>query len=166
MVSYPQSVDRTAPPPAATSSSRLSQSGGRHRHGRSHHGGSFHQPQNDFPVFAHTGDVEIVIAVEGQEKSYLLHRLILAQCSGFFEASTSDEWSRVHASNETQPVPGSIGSDPSLPSVPEDGSSSIISGRGSMQTYSPPSKQRWRYELDWNNREGDEDPILVQKVRR
>lgn len=27
------------------------------------------------------------------------------------------------------------------------------------------TKTRWRYELDWVNREEDEMPILVQKVR-
>ncbi|KAL1969587.1 hypothetical protein VTN77DRAFT_8140 [Rasamsonia byssochlamydoides] len=170
MVSYPERVDRTAssthlpppplphPPPA--SSSRLSHSGRHHRHGRSHQGGSSHQPQNEFPIFAHTGDVEIVITAGGQEKRYLLHRLILAQCSGFFEASTSEEWSRVQAQRERQATVGSSESEHSLPSVPEDGSGSVEPGR-SMS--GPPPKKRWRYELDWENREEDEEPILVQK---
>jgi hypothetical protein len=161
MVSYPETVDRTNPPPPASASSRLSHSSRRHRHGRSHHGGSSYAPQNEFPIFAHTGDVEIVIAAGGQEKRYLLHRLILSQCSGFFEASTSEEWSRYQAQAES--ASAAIDSDPSLQSVAEDGSS-ILSRRGSMQGSSMPPKLRWRYELDWQNRESDEEPILVQKV--
>lgn len=167
MVSYPESVDRTAPstqhlPPPPSSSSRLSHSSRHRRHGRSHQGGSSYQPQNEFPVFAHTGDVEIVITAEGQEKRYLLHRLILAQCSGFFEASTSEEWSRVQAQKEIQAAAGSSGSDHSLPSIPEDGSGSVDPGRRNM--LGSLTKKRWRYELDWENREEDEEPILVQKV--
>ncbi|KAH8695512.1 hypothetical protein BGW36DRAFT_299635, partial [Talaromyces proteolyticus] len=163
MVSYPDAVDHTAPPPPASTSSRLSQSGRRPRHGRSHHGGSSYQPQNDFPIFAHTGDVEIVIAVDRQEKRYLLHRLILSQCSGFFEASTSEEWPSTQTQTQTQKdAAAAIDSDPSLPSVPEDGSS-ILSGRGSLLGASGPPRQRWRYELDWQHREADEEPILVQK---
>jgi hypothetical protein len=27
-----------------------------------------------------------------------------------------------------------------------------------------PEKRRWRYELDWENKAEDEEPILVQKV--
>ncbi|EED19873.1 conserved hypothetical protein [Talaromyces stipitatus ATCC 10500] len=160
MVSYPETVDRTHAPPPASSSSRLSHSSRRHRHGRSHHGGSSYTAQNEFPIFAHTGDVEIVIAAGGQEKRYLLHRLILSQCSGFFEASTSEEWSRSQAQAES--ASAAVDSDPSLQSIAEDGSS-ILSRRGSAQGSSMPPKLRWRYELDWQNKESDEDPILVQK---
>lgn len=162
MVSYPETVDRAkAPPPPASSSSRLSHSSRRHRHGRSHHGGSAYNPQNEFPIFAHTGDVEIVIAARGQEKRYLLHRLILSQCSGFFEASTNEEWTRYQMQMES--AGAAIDSDPSLQSIAEDGSS-IISRRGSAQGASLPPKMRLRYELDWQNKESDEEPILVQKV--
>ncbi|KAF1812267.1 hypothetical protein P152DRAFT_30522 [Eremomyces bilateralis CBS 781.70] len=61
-----------------------------HRNARSHVGTSSHQPQNEFPIFTHTGDVEILLTDrEGRrETRFLLHRLILAQCSGFFEAGT------------------------------------------------------------------------------
>jgi hypothetical protein len=171
MVSYPESVDRTAsstrhPPPLTlpppSSSSRLSHSTRHHRHGRSHQGGSSYQPQNEFPIFAHTGDVEIVITAEGQEKRYLLHRLILAQCSGFFEASTSEEWSRVQAQKEIQASAGSSGSDHSLPGISETGAGSVDLGKRNM--LGPLAKRKWRYELDWENREEDEEPILVQKV--
>src|SRR5450432_3626716 len=70
------------------------------RHGRSHTGGSSYSPQNDFPIFTNTGDVEIIVSAGGKENRYLLHRLILTQCSGFFEASTSQEWSRAGPSND------------------------------------------------------------------
>ncbi|QGA13085.1 hypothetical protein EYB26_000730 [Talaromyces marneffei] len=159
MVSYPETVDRTNPRPASASS-RLSHSSRRHRHGQSHHGGFSYTPQNEFPIFAHTGDVEIVIAAGDQEKRYLLHRLILSQCSGFFEASTSEEWSRYQAQAES--ASAAVDSDPSLQSVAEDGSS-IFSRRGSAQGSTTLPKLRWRYELDWQHRESDEEPILVQK---
>lgn len=105
--------------------------------------------------------MEIVIAAGGQERRYLLHRLILSQCSGFFEASTSEEWSRYQA--HAEPGSAAIDSDPSLQSIAEDGSS-IFSRRGSAPGSTIPLKLRWRYELDWQNRESDEDPILVKKV--
>lgn len=162
MVSYPETAGPAKPPhpPPASTSSRLSHSGRRHRHGQSHHGGSAYNPQNEFPIFAHTGDVEIVVAAEGQEKRYLLHRLILSQCSGYFEASTNEDWSRSQMQKDSASF--AIDSDPSLQSIAEDGSS-IVSRRGSAQGASLPPKLRWRYELDWQNRESDEEPILVQK---
>ncbi|RMZ89155.1 hypothetical protein DV736_g3612, partial [Chaetothyriales sp. CBS 134916] len=102
MVSHAE-VTAAASRRAPSASSRASRSRGHHIHhhhrGRSHHGGSSHAPQNEFPFFAQTGDVEIVIECEAQERRYLLHRLILAQFSGFFEAGMSDEWSRA------RPVP-------------------------------------------------------------
>ncbi|KAJ4306648.1 hypothetical protein N0V88_000012 [Collariella sp. IMI 366227] len=70
------------------------------RYNRSHAGGASFIPQNEFPIFSHSGDVDIVVRVAtGHEHRYLLHRHILTRCSGFFEASTSHEWSRA------QPVP-------------------------------------------------------------
>lgn len=48
--------------------------------------------RNEFPIFSDTGDVEILVSVGGKTNRYLLHRIILAQCSKFFFASTSDEW--------------------------------------------------------------------------
>lgn len=177
MASRADLTDRTAsgraPPPSM--SSRHSHTSRRHRHGRSHHGGSAYQPQNEFPYFAHTGDVEIVIKAADQERHYLLHRLILAQCSGFFDASTSEEWSHAQAqkvegqqSQQQQPAPGASGStEKGLSRIREDssdetGGSSILSGPSSRRQAA--SKRRWRYELDWENAEDDEEPILVQKV--
>ncbi|KAK2768168.1 hypothetical protein FQN54_000020 [Arachnomyces sp. PD_36] len=156
------------PPPPSMSSSR--QPHRRHRHGRSHHGGSAYQPKNEFPYFAHTGDVEISIKAADQERSYLLHRLILIQCSGFFDASTSEEWSRAQEQRDGQQQQSTAGRDgegeTGLAKIREDssdeagGASSIMSG----PTHRPAApKMRWRYELDWDNAEDDEEPILVQK---
>lgn len=162
MVSHPD----VAPPRAPSVSSRASTSHRRHhRHGRSHHGGTSYAPQNEFPFFAQTGDVEIIISAGGQEKRYLLHRLILAQCSGFFDAGTSEEWSRSQAQKELHPAEsgndralariGSEDSGPSQPAPPPPVTAASINRR---------PKTRWRYELDWDNAEEDEEPILVQKV--
>jgi hypothetical protein len=168
MVSYPERMDHPGPvqPPPSTSS-RFSISSRRHRHSRSHHGGSSRQLQNDFPIFSHTGDVEILITVGKQERRYLLHRLILSQCSGFFEASTSEEWSRAQARGEIPTVPGSSGLERGLSDIQEDGLQSLDSAStllGNWDTSGPVVKKKWRYELDWENRAEDEEPILVQKV--
>jgi hypothetical protein len=40
---------------------------------------------NEFPTFERTGDVEIVLKNGRKEMRYVLHRLYLAQCSGWFE---------------------------------------------------------------------------------
>ena len=93
MVSQPSySTDLALRGPSSVVSSRHSR---RHGRGRSHAGGASYIPQNDFPVFNHSGDVEILVRVGAHSNRYLLHRLILTQCSGFFDASTSQEWSRA-----------------------------------------------------------------------
>lgn len=122
-------------------SSVVSRSSRRHRHGRSHAGGTSFIPQNDFPIFSQTGDVEIIVKVGDQTNRYLLHRLYLSQCSGFFEASTSQEWSRATIE----------GGD--LARIGEDSGSD--GGR-------PQGKKRWRYELD-SGADDDDIPMLVQK---
>ncbi|KAL4980710.1 hypothetical protein BDW66DRAFT_36908 [Aspergillus desertorum] len=158
MVSQAQVLDRPAPPQSAPSSvSRHSHHSRRHRSSRSHHGGLAYQPQNDFPIFTHTGDVELVIRVGRQENRYLLHRLILAQCSGFFETSTREEWSGRQPNNLES----------TLSRISED-ASSLSNGSTLTQsdvgvTQLPPEKKRWRFELDWENKAEDEVPILVQK---
>ncbi|KAH0566068.1 hypothetical protein GP486_000533 [Trichoglossum hirsutum] len=124
-------------PPSVASTSR------RHGRHRSHYGGSSYQPQNDFPVFTHTGDVEILVSAGGKEQKYLLHRLILAQCSGFFEAGTSEEWSRAQALSG--PASGDEAQRP--PAI-------MAKGEG---------RSRWRYELDWGDNSDGEVPMLVQK---
>ncbi|KAL4741217.1 hypothetical protein BDV11DRAFT_75073 [Aspergillus similis] len=158
MVSQAQVLDRPVPPQSAPSSvSRQSYHNRRHRSSRSHHGGLVYQPQNDFPIFTHTGDVELVIRAGRQENRYLLHRLILAQCSGFFEASTREEWSRRQP-NDPESTLSRISEDASSLS---NGSTLAQSDVGVTQL--PPEKRRWRFELDWENKAEDEEPILVQK---
>ena len=85
----------------------------------------------------------------------MLHRLILSQCSGFFEAGTSEDWSKAQARSRISDL--SLGSGRALGSIGEDDET----GRsvGSPTGDSP----RWRYELDWGNKD-DELPMLVQKV--
>ena len=123
--------------------SRPSSSTRHRRHNRSHAGGSSYVPQNEFPVFTHTGDVEIIVKAGGQSNRYLLHRLILTQCSGFFEASTSQEWSR--ATNEGGTDLARIGED-----------------SGSESARPKETRKRWRYELDPGSSD-DDIPMLVQK---
>jgi hypothetical protein len=157
MVSYPDSHDTrsfaaTLPvrrPPSATSSRASTVRQHRHRSHRSHFGGSSYTPQNEFPVFTHTGDVEILVKSRDgrREQRYLLHRLILTQCSGFFEAGTSDEWSR--ATIESADAHGGA-------------SGSLI--RANDAALSGGQKKRWRYELDWGMSD-DDVPMLVQKVK-
>jgi hypothetical protein len=160
MVSYPDSSDgrsvavRRAP---SVVSSRASTRHHRHRSHRSHHGGSAYVPQNEFPVFSYTGDVEILLKSEDgrREQRYLLHRLILTQCSGFFEAGTSEEWSRA----TTEPS-GATGN-----TSEAAGSSSRAMIRVEDAVSSGGQRKRWRYELDWGSGE-DDVPMLVQKVSR
>ena len=131
----------------------------RHRHARTHHGGSsVNLPQNEFPVFSYTGDVEIQISNLGgtKENRYVLHRLILSQCSGFFEAGTRAEWS------------GQTGMGGGLPRISENdsvtaGSSSRASSQERRPSYEQPGKRTWRYALDWQSAGDDEQPMLVQK---
>ncbi|KAJ5489928.1 hypothetical protein N7453_010753 [Penicillium expansum] len=158
MVSQAQIVDRTTAQSTASLVSRPSSR--RHRSSRSHHGGSSHPSSNDFPIFTYTGDTEVVIRAGSQERRYLLHKLILSQCSGFFEASTNEDWSRQTASGSSKP-------EGTLSRLSEDddlsnGSTLAPSDNGALSTR-PGEKRRWRYELDWENRAEDEEAILVQK---
>ena len=162
MVSHPELADRSRRAPSV--SSRTSHS--KHHRGRSHHGGSSYHPQNEFPFFAQTGDVEIVISAEGQEKRYLLHRLILAQSSGFFEAGTSEEWSRGQAHQQIQN--STSRPDQALMRIGEDDEAVPATPTISLEMLSRavPGRRRWRYELDWEHVGEDEEPILVQKVEQ
>lgn len=112
------------------------------RHGKSHAGGTSFVPQNEFPVFSHTGDVEILVKAGSHTNRYLLHKIILSQCSGFFEASTSQEWSQ------------SAGGGGELARVGED-SGSESARRGQV-------KKKWRYELD-PGADHNDIPMLVKK---
>ena len=162
MVSNPPPTDRALTTRRPSSISSRSTATRRHRNSRSHHGGSSLRPQNEFPNFAQTGDVEIIIHADGQEKRYMLHRLILAQCSGFFEAGTSEDWSKAQAWTQT---PGTVPKNgDGLASIGEEeevyGREMIRPGPSSIQTGDRP---RWRYELDWGNKD-DEVPMLVQRA--
>ena len=111
------------------------------RHGRSLAGGTSFVPQNEFPVFSHTGDVEILVKAGSHTNRYLLHKIILSQCSGFFEASTSQEWSQSAGGGE-------------LARLGEDS--------GSESARRSEVKKRWRYELDPGADQND-IPMLVKK---
>ncbi|KAF2874643.1 hypothetical protein BDV95DRAFT_487899 [Massariosphaeria phaeospora] len=147
MVSYPdsQGAERSLAirrPPSVQSHSSRASTVRRHRPHRSHFGGSSYTPQNEFPVFTHTGDVEIVIANGRKEQRYLLHKLILTQCAGFFEAGLSEEWANAGDQSSSQnqnPV--------ALARIPNG---------------APHEKKRWKYELDWGQDSG-EMPMLIQK---
>lgn len=159
MASYSQPTDDISNrrPPSVNSRSATTR---RHRSSRSHSGGASYRPQNEFPIFSQTGDVEIIINADGQEKRYVLHRLILAQWSGFFEASTSEDWSKTH-SRAQAPEMG-ITQNYGLESIEED---EDLRRQSSGSAYTSPQRNalRWRYELDWGNGD-DEVPLLVQKV--
>ena len=161
MVSQPFSSERalTVRRPSSVASRSTTR---RHRSHRSHHGGSSYLPQNEFPNFAHTGDVEIIISIDGQEKRYLLHRLILSQCSGFFEASTSEQWSMAQAQAQTQAT--DQGNEKGLSVIGEEDEGSQVGRARSKSNSSSAQKPMWRYELDIGNGNEEEVPMLVQKV--
>lgn len=135
---------------------------GRHRdrenqrhYNRSYAGGaSAYVPQNEFPWFSHSGDVEIVVKVpSGHQNHYLLHRHTLTRCSGFFEASTSDPWSKA----VDVVVPNALPAGNELAKIGEENNGAAASVR---RTGTP--RKRWRYELDCGAM-GDDIPMLVQK---
>ncbi|KAG6088312.1 hypothetical protein E4U31_007846 [Claviceps sp. LM219 group G6] len=108
---------------------------------------------NEFPIFTHTGDVEITIrgavaadGVEAVSNTYLLHQHILARCSGFFAASTSSQWSKA----QSDPANGGAGGD-------KDSSGCAQNTLGSTRP-----TRRWKYELHHGSAWSDV-PILVQK---
>lgn len=149
-----------------------STTGARHRSSRRHHynrsyaGGTSYVPQNEFPWFSHSGDVEIVVKVpSGHENRYLLHRHTLTRCSGFFEASTSEPWSKAVDVPELPalPAPGRNGAAPGgeLARIGEDGGGADRGTTVSRANIGTPRK-RWRYELDYG-KGGDDIPMLVQK---
>lgn len=159
MVSHAEVPEGSRRAPSVTSRSSRT----RHHHSRTRNGSSAHLSQNEFPFFAQTGDVEIVVECDGQEKRYLLHRLMLAQFSGFFDAGMSDEWSRSHAqllANEKRP-------DQALSIIGEERSGSDVSApliTAEQASRTAPGKKRWHYELNWATVGEEDEPILVQKT--
>lgn len=130
-------------------------------------------PQNEFPWFSHSGDVEIVVKVpSGHGNRYLLHRHTLTRCSGFFEASTSEPWSRAtDVAGDLPALPAPAGSSTSTSSrnnelarIGEEGGSSGggSNGPGTVARLGGPPRKKWRYELDCGA-SGDDIPMLVQK---
>ncbi|KAF2725929.1 hypothetical protein K431DRAFT_259766 [Polychaeton citri CBS 116435] len=136
----------------------------RHRHSRNHQSSSTspYVAQNEFPVFSHTGDVEIVTSSSDgrKENKYLLHRLILSQCSGFFQASTREAWARPSIDGARGDNLATIGEDFVVGSTASRSSS--VDRRPSHDQPGQPGK-RWRYELDWQAAGDDEVPMLVQR---
>ncbi|KAI9155367.1 hypothetical protein HJFPF1_07949 [Paramyrothecium foliicola] len=124
------------------------------RYNRSHVGGASYVPQNEFPVFNTSGDVEILIRAGSVENRYLLHCHTLTRFSGFFEASTSVEWSKARQLPSGKELTR-IGEDP------RSASGSEVNDAGDKSLMGPP-KKRWRYELDPGSGDGD-IPMLVQK---
>jgi hypothetical protein len=86
--------------------------------------------------------VEILISNGRKEERYLLHKLILEQCSGFFQAGLSDEWANAGEGGSPQAQ-----NPAALARIPQ----------GAV-----PEKKLWRYELDWGKDDG-EMPMLIQK---
>lgn len=155
---------------SARTSSRPHVSSRSKRYNQSHAGGASYVPQNEFPVFSHSGDVEIVIRAGGRENRYLLHRHTLTRCSGFFEASTSHEWSKASVLPALPEAPPTR----DISRIGEDSGVSVSfgsgtgSGRSSAEVARPRatspggSRKRWRYELD-PGAGPDDIPMLVQK---
>ncbi|KAM5348595.1 hypothetical protein ACJ41O_008419 [Fusarium nematophilum] len=133
------------------------------RYNRSHTGGSSYAPHNEFPIFANSGDVEIIVRARDTppgaapvQNRYLLHRHTLTRSSGFFEASTSNEWSRARAlpaGNELSRI-GEDG-EPLPVNGSDDGTASLRGGANQ-------ARKRWRYELDPGSGTND-IPMLVQR---
>ncbi|KFG78661.1 hypothetical protein MANI_003270 [Metarhizium anisopliae] len=134
------------------------------RYNRSHTGGRSYAPQNEFPVFAHSGDVEILIRLgagaDTTTQRYLLHRHTLTRCSGFFEASTSMEWSKARPLLAGGNELARIGEEP--PSMLDSSDSDQFAVSGVPGSGGSAPRKRWRYELDSGVGEGD-IPMLVQK---
>ncbi|KAI1472112.1 uncharacterized protein F4812DRAFT_205250 [Daldinia caldariorum] len=157
-------ISQSEPPPlrgpssvvSARSASRPHVSSRSKRYNRSHTGGSSYVPQNEFPVFSNSGDVEIIIKAGGKENRYLLHRHTLTRCSGFFEASTSQEWSKASL------LPPADASSRELARIGEDSASSSGNEVARSRINSPAPRKRWRYELDPGS-DGDDIPMLIQK---
>lgn len=158
MVSHAELANSSRGAPLVSSRS------GRSRHRYVHHGSTAALIKDEFPSFARTGDVEILVHCEGQEKRYLLHRLMLAQFSGFFGASMSDERPRAHAQRELHRQQEQE-SQQALSVVAESASSnlSIPLLAPEQASATSPSRKRWHYELNWDAITDEEEPILVQK---
>ncbi|KAG5948488.1 hypothetical protein E4U60_001636 [Claviceps pazoutovae] len=117
--------------------------------------------KDEFPIFAHTGDVKITIrgaiaadGVEAISKTYLLHQDTLARCSGFFAASTSSQWCKAQSDPASvNELARDVGDDRDRGG--RGSSDGDKDGGGSVRP-----KRQWRFELDHGTVYLDE-PILV-----
>lgn len=127
------------------------------RYNRSHVGGASYIPQNEFPVFSQSGDVEIVIRVTGGsvENRYLLHRHTLTRCSGFFEASTSEQWSKARPMLAGGNELARIGEH-------DTPTGSLIDSDTERGDSKRTPRKRWKYVLDMGKDDND-IPMLVQQ---
>lgn len=140
------------------------------RYNRSHTGGTSYVPQNEFPIFNHSGDVEIFIKAGHVENRYLLHRHTLTRCSGFFEASTSRQWSKAAVVPALPEPPkrelARIGEEGrgegSREGSAVGGTNNELARTTSSDNQSTEPKRRWRYELDPGTGR-DDIPMLMQK---
>jgi hypothetical protein len=132
-------------PPSATSRASTTR---RHRSTRSQHTTSPSSPLNEFPVFAQTGDVDIIISSASgrKEQRYLLHSIILTQCSSFFAIDIK----RPPLYNAL-PAPNPA----SLSRIGEANSS-----RSSLDSV---DGRRWNYVLDWHHTKDNDIPRLTQR---
>ncbi|THW04365.1 hypothetical protein D6C97_07417 [Aureobasidium pullulans] len=141
----PQVPQTPRRPPSVTSRASTTR---RRRSSRSQHTTSPQAPLNEFPVFAHTGDVEIVISSPSgrKEQRYLLHSIILGQCSSFFAIDT-----------KRPPVPNAL---------PAPGPTALLrigepnSSRSSLDST---DVRRWSYVLDWHHTTNNDVPRLIQR---
>ncbi|KAI2626835.1 hypothetical protein GGS21DRAFT_263686 [Xylaria nigripes] len=145
---------------SARASSRPHASSRSKRYNRSFAGGSSYVPQNEFPIFSNSGDVEIIIAAGGRENRYLLHRHTLTRCSGFFEASTSQQWSKASVLQLPEPTSREL---VNIGEESTSNSGSEVAPRPALT--SPTPSRRWHYELD-SGVDRDDIPMLVQKEVR
>jgi hypothetical protein len=131
-------------PPSATSRASTTR---RHRSTRSQHTTSPSSPLNEFPVFAQTGDVDIIISSASgrKEQRYLLHSIILTQCSSFFAIDIK----RPPLYNAL-PAPNPA----SLSRIGEANSS-----RSSLDSV---DGRRWNYVLDWHHTKDNDIPRFLQ----
>jgi len=91
---------------------------------------------------------------------------MLAQFSGFFDAGTSDEWSRHHVQQDIARQAGKR-DEQSLSVIGEEAAGSDTSAvfmTAEQASKAAPGKRRWHYELNWDTVSEDEEPILVQKA--
>lgn len=128
-------------PPSTASRASTSR---RQRPSPSRHASSTSVPLNEFPVFNQTGDVEIIISSSSgrRERRYLVHSIILSQCSAFFARDI-----KRPAVHNALPGPDSA----ALSRIGEKDSS-----RSSLDSL---DTRRWSYCLDWHQ----DIPRLIQR---